>query len=99
MTHAIGSGLAGMNKPVYVWNHDKPTSTLSPAYVAAGLQAHLLAGVFPTVPVKNNDHAIGGDCAPQCPYDQTFVDYGSMFVALRGRRWRLAPHAVKVVTT
>lgn len=96
MAHAVGSGLAGMNLPVWIWNHDKPAATLTRDYLARGLGGHLLAGVFPTVPVKNNDHAIGGDCAPNCSYDGTFVDYGAMFVALRGRRWVLAARAAQV---
>ena len=96
ITHAVGSGLASMNGPVYVWNHPKGAAAMSPPVVAAGLQAHLLVGVFPMVPVKNNDHGIGGDCAPGCPYDDVYISYGAMFQALRGRRWHLAAHGVVV---
>ena len=96
LAHAVGSGLAAMNGPVYVWNHPKKTATMSPEYVAAGLQGHLLVGVFPMVPVKNNDHGIGGDCAPDCPYDDVYISYGAIFRALRGRRWHLAAHGVVV---
>jgi len=46
---------------------------MTEAYVSAGLMTHLYAGVFPTVPIKNNDHCIGGDCAPNCSYDDTFA--------------------------
>jgi hypothetical protein len=95
LIHAVGSGLAAMNLPCYIWAH--PSSDNSYATLAAGLQAHLQAGVFPTIPVKNNDHAIGGDCAPNCPYDQIFIDYGALFVALKERRWVLDAHAVQVV--
>ena len=56
-----------MNMPVFVWNHPKKAAAMTASYVAAGLQGHLLVGVFPMVPVKNNDHGIGGDCAPHCP--------------------------------
>jgi hypothetical protein len=95
LIHAVGSGLAAMNLPCYIWAH--PSSDNSYPTLAAGLQAHLQAGVFPTVPVKNNDHAIGGDCAPNCTYDQIFIDYGALFVALKERRWVLGAHAVRVV--
>merc|ERR1712146_18753 len=91
-------GLAAMNLPVYIWNHPKPPSTLTTGYISAGLQGHLLAGVFPTVPVKNNDHAIGGDCAPSCPYNAAFEAFGAMFVAIRGRRWVLAARPAEVLT-
>lgn len=50
------------------------------------------------VPVKNNDHAVGGDCGPHCAYDATFSAYGAMFVALRTRRWVLTGHGARVTT-
>jgi hypothetical protein len=95
--HAIGTALATLGpKPAYIWNHAKTASKMTPQYVSAGLQAHLWAGVFPTVPVKNNDHAIGGDCAPDCPYDATFAAYGPLFSAIRGRQWGLVANAATV---
>jgi hypothetical protein len=98
ITHAVGSGLASMNGPVWIWNHPKTAASMPAPYVAAGLQGHLLVGVFPMVPVKNNDHGIGGDCAPHCPYDDVYISYGAMFTVLRGRRWHLAARAVVVST-
>ena len=95
-THAVGSALACMHKPVVSWIHDDPRwgnfSTLEQA-----LQGYLYVGVYPTVPVKNNDHSIGGACAPNCSYDGLFRDYGPLFSALRGKRWVLAPHAASMV--
>eukprot|EP00041_Stephanoeca_diplocostata_P026231 m.702458 g.702458 ORF g.702458 m.702458 type:complete len:116 (+) comp22915_c0_seq15:2719-3066(+) len=44
MAHAMGSALASMNLPCYIWNHPKPTATLTPAYLSAGLQRHLHGG-------------------------------------------------------
>lgn len=85
-------------RPVYIWNHPKSASTLTPEYISTALQGHLHVGVHPTVPVKNNDHAIGGDCAPGCPYDGTFVEYGALFVAIRNRRWLLDAHVAAVMT-
>eukprot|EP00051_Salpingoeca_urceolata_P001697 m.43204 g.43204 ORF g.43204 m.43204 type:complete len:770 (-) comp11623_c0_seq2:1441-3750(-) len=81
--HALGSALASMNTPAYIWNHGTTKN------LEQGLQGHLFAGVYPTVPVRNNDHSIGGDCAPHCPYDALFADYGPLFAALHGKRWVL----------
>ena len=59
---------------------------------------HLHPGVFPTVPIKNNDHAVGGDCAPPCEYDAYYAAHGPLFDSIRSRSWVLAPHAVVVTT-
>ena len=97
-THVVGSALACMHKPVVSWIHDDPRwgnfSTLEQA-----LQGYLYLGVYPTVPVKNNDHSIGGACAPHCSYDALFQDYGPLFGALRGKRWVLAPRAAAMADT
>ena len=98
-SHAIGTALATLGPMVnYIWNHPKPEATMTEAYVSASLMTHLWAGVFPTVPVKNNDHAIGGDCAPSCAYDATFAAYGPLFAAMRGRQWALAARAADVTS-
>ena len=72
---------------------------MTEAYTSAGLATHLYSGVFPTVPIKNNDHALGGDCAPNCTYDKTFKAYGKLFDAIRGRRWVLDTAKPAEVTT
>jgi hypothetical protein len=98
-SHGIGTALASLGPTVaYIWSHPKKPSQMTAQYVSDGLQTHLWAGVFPTVPVKNNDHAIGGDCAPSCAYDGTFSSYGHLFNAIRGRSWVLAAHAAVVAS-
>ena len=92
--HVIGSGLAAMHKPVVSWIHTRGFGTVLP-HLEQSLQGLLYVGAYPTVPVKNNDHAIGGDCAPNCTYDALFKDYGPLFTALRGKRWVLAAHAAQ----
>jgi hypothetical protein len=96
-THGFGSALAGIRKPVWLWNHPKdddiPLDTLEQA-----LQAHLYIGVYPMLPVRNNDHAIGGMCAPNCPYDQIYLDYGPLFQGLKGKQWLLTANAVESST-
>lgn len=100
-SHAVGTSLVSLGaRPAFIWNHPKKPQQLTSAYLNAGLQTHLWAGVFPTVPVKNNDHAIGGDCAPNCTYNAVFAAYGPLFGALRGRRWALgSARAAEVVTS
>ena len=87
----MGSALATLGPRVaYIWNHyaaSHEANHLTYAYLSAGLQTHLWAGVFPTVPIKNNDHAIGGDCAPNCSFAQVFSDFGPLFASLHGREW------------
>lgn len=72
---------------------------MNEAYTSSGLATHLYAGVFPTVPIKNNDHALGGDCAPKCEYAKTFEDYGQLFDAMRGRQWVLGTAKPAEVTS
>jgi len=92
-THVFGSALVAMHKPVVSWIHGGGRW----GHVSdQGLQGFLYLGIYPTIPVKNNDHAIGGDCAPNCSYDVLFKDYGPLFAALRGKRWVLAPHAAEI---
>ena len=92
--HGVGSALAGLNRPVVLWNHGQDTNV---SHLELGLQASLLLGVYPTVPVRNNDHSIGGECAPHCPYDQLFQDYGPLFQTLRGKEWVLLARPARVV--
>lgn len=39
--------------------------------------------------MKNNDHAIGGDCAPDCSYSDAFAEFAPLFSAIRRREWVL----------
>ena len=100
--HAVGSALATLGPRVaYIWNHyasSHEANHLTYAYLSAGLQTHLWAGVFPTVPIKNNDHAIGGDCAPNCSFGPVFSDFGPLFASMHGREWVLVARAAEVTT-
>lgn len=97
--HAVGTALATTGPMVsYIWNHPKSQAKLTVAYVSQSLMTHMWAGVFPTIPVKNNDHAIGGDCAPACSYDAAYAAYTPIFGALRGRQWSLSANAAEVKT-
>jgi len=98
-THVVGSALTAMHKPVVSWIHGDSRHRHWPDYLEQALQGYLYLGVYPTVPVKNNDHAIGGGCAPNCTeygLDALFKDYGPLFTALRGKRWVLEAHAAEM---
>lgn len=45
--------LACMNGPVYIWNHQKEPSAMTPDVVTTALQGHLHVGVFPTVRIPS----------------------------------------------
>jgi hypothetical protein len=57
-------------------------------------QRNLYLGVYPTAPVPGNDHCI----LPDPWVDQQYLDYGPLLDAMRGKRWVLAPHSIKVIT-
>lgn len=57
------------------------------------LQSHLLLGLFPSVPVTDNDHQI--QPAPRA--DAFYARYGPLWAALRAKRWLTTPHAVEIV--
>lgn len=95
-THGLGAALVAMNKPVVMWNHPKTMDTPL-AEFAEALKGCLYIGAYPTVPVRNNDHAIGGDCAPNCTYDSVYAAFGPLFAMMKGKRWLLTPRAVTVV--
>jgi hypothetical protein len=58
------------------------------------LQSHLLFGLFPSVPVVDNDHQI----QPAARADAFYARYGPLWTQLRAKRWLLTAHAVAVVS-
>lgn len=56
------------------------------------MQRHLYMGVFPMCPFEGNDHSI----RPDGKVEQLYIDYGSMFESMKGRRWVLQPDVVRV---
>lgn len=94
-SHGLGAALVAMNKPVVMWDHPKSQDTPQ-AVFAEALKASLYVGAYPTVPIYNNDHAVGGDCAPSCKYDTVFAQYGPLFRLLKGKRWLLTERPAAV---
>ena len=57
------------------------------------MQSHLLLGLYPSVPIKDNDHQI----QPATRADLFYKRYGPLWSALSGKRWLTTAHAVSVV--
>jgi hypothetical protein len=57
------------------------------------LQSHLLLGLYPSVPVVDNDHQI--QPAPRA--DAFYARYGPLWAELRAKRWLTTAHAVTIV--
>merc|ERR1719316_2219579 len=85
----FASAVAGLARPSIMWNHPGQ-SNLDPQNIDNFLQQHLHFGVWPSLPIKNNDHMIGPG-----PWDDMFELYGPLFRAYQGRVWLLEPHVVK----
>ncbi|MFN8006953.1 MAG: hypothetical protein U0V70_08025 [Terriglobia bacterium] len=56
------------------------------------LQKFLYLGVFPMAPFPQSDHAI----IPSPRADEIYLDYGPMFESMRGKKWVLLPHVIRV---
>ncbi len=50
------------------------------------------AGVFPMGPFPGNDHSL----RPGEWVDKRYLDYGPHMTAMRGRKWMLEPHVIRV---
>jgi hypothetical protein len=81
--------LMAVNKPVIEWTYGSAEFDKNPD---AFFQRHLHLGAFLTAPVPGNDHAI----LPDPKSDQFYLDYGPLLDRLRGKRWVLLPHVIRV---
>lgn len=78
-----------VHKPAIAWTRNVDTLRPDPDAV---FQRHLHLGVFPTAPLPGADHTIRED-----PWaDQSYLDYGPLLAAIRGKRWVLKPHVIAV---
>ncbi|MBN2581354.1 MAG: chitobiase/beta-hexosaminidase C-terminal domain-containing protein [Pirellulales bacterium] len=78
-----------IHKPIMEWTNRFPSWKTQ---ADALFQRHLHMGAYLTAPVPGNDHAI----RPHPESDQAYLDYGPLLDALRGKRWVLLPHVVRV---
>ena len=76
-------------KPIIAWTASKENLEPDPD---AYFQRHLYLGAFLTVPYPGNDHCI----APDAWAEKYYTDYGMLLMALKGRRWEMAPHLIEV---
>ncbi|MCC7475652.1 MAG: chitobiase/beta-hexosaminidase C-terminal domain-containing protein [Pirellulales bacterium] len=81
--------LLALNKPYVAWTWELEEFDKNPD---AYFQRHLHLGAFLTAPVPGNDHTI----LPNAKRDKFYCDYGPLLDTLRGKRWALLPHAVRV---
>lgn len=85
------SGLLGLARPSIMWSHPG-SGNVDPNHIDDFLQRHMHFGIWPALPIQDNDHMIGPGT-----WDNTFELYGPLFTSYRGRVWVLEPHAVKVL--
>ena len=83
------SGLLGIDKPVMQWTSIAENIRKEPD---AYFQRHLHLGAFLTVPLPGNDHTL----LPDPEIERYYLDYGPLLDALRGKRWLLLPHVIRV---
>mgnify|MGYP001947715899 CR=1 FL=1 len=74
---------AGAKKPVVIW--DSPSNDTE-------FQESLYLGMYPTVPFPKADHTT----LPNAALEAEFLKYGAMYNAMRGKKWVLQPHVLKV---
>jgi len=77
---------AGARKPVIIW--------YSPAQNHTAFQEGLYLGFYHSLPFPKADH----NTRPNEAIEQWFLDYGPLYNAMRGRKWVLEPHVLKVTS-
>ena len=81
--------LLGMKKPTIGWVREEDKFIPDPDTF---MQTFLYLGVFPMAPYPQNDHSI----LPSAFADKVYLDYGPLFIGIRGRKWVLLPHVISV---
>lgn len=81
--------LMAINKPLVEWTWAGDILKTDPD---GFFQRHLHLGAYLTAPLPGNDHAI----RPAPERDRYYLDYGPLLDAMRGKRWLLLPHVVRV---
>ena len=76
---------AGARKPVVIWNSPANHSTF---------QESLYLGLYPSVPFPKADH----NTRPNASLEEWFLNYGSLYNAMRGRKWVLLADIIEVTS-
>ncbi|MDX9880591.1 MAG: hypothetical protein RBS73_00905 [Prolixibacteraceae bacterium] len=87
------SAFLSLRKPLIAWTPGdgfrvQNTPDIDPD---AFFQRHLIMGAYPTAPLPGNDHTI----LPDPETDQSYLDYGPLLKAIRGKKWVLESHCVE----
>ena len=77
---------AGVRKPVVIW--------YSPAQNHTAFQEGLYLGFYHSVPFPKADH----NTRPNANLENWFLNYGPLYNAMKGRKWLLDPHILKVTS-
>jgi len=80
-----------LRKPALGWTAKE--SDLKPD-ADAFFQKYLYLGVYPMAPFPGNDHSL----LPSAWVERQYLDYGPLLDLMRGKKWVLAPHAVRVAS-
>lgn len=83
------TSLLGVRKPVLGWTIREEQLKPDPD---AFFQKYLYLGVFPMCPFPGNDHSL----RPSEWVDKVYLDYGPLMTLMRGKKWVLEPHVVRV---
>jgi len=83
------TAMVGMFKPTIEWVQEASKFKPDPDTF---MQRFLHLGMFPVALFPQNDHCI----LPSAEADKVYLDYGPMFIAMRGRKWCLLPSALQV---
>jgi hypothetical protein len=78
-----------VRKPVLGWTSNEKQLKPDPD---AFFQKYLYLGVFPMCPFPGNDHSL----RPSEWVDKVYLDYGPLMTLMRGKKWVLEPHVVRV---
>eukprot|EP00039_Didymoeca_costata_P001138 m.50088 g.50088 ORF g.50088 m.50088 type:complete len:898 (-) comp10646_c0_seq3:104-2797(-) len=105
------NGFLGVGgKPHIAWNPgcDNPITAKYPipqcpnellTNTSAMLQRLMFFGAQPMLPLERNDHGITRHLANISADIKIFEDFGPLFRLMRGRRWWLTPHAVRIISS
>jgi len=83
------TALMGIRRPVLGWTSEE--KDLRPD-ADAFFQRYLYLGVYPMAPFPGNDHSL----LPGEWVDRQYLDYGNLLQQLKGKKWVLSPHCIKV---
>ena len=87
---------AGVRKPVVIWRSPGVSYTqFEEGNYHTEFQEGLYLGFFHSVPFPGADH----NTQPNASLEKWFLDYGPLYNSMKGRKWVLQPHIIKVTSS